>query len=124
MASEGTKDFFRVIAAYYIPPLGVFLQVGLSTHFWINLVLSLLGYWPGVVHGIWVIASVDENGEQSAGGNSTLVGLVLSYFLPPIAAFMSGGVVTALINCVLCLFGFFPGQIHAAWVTLQKGEGA
>ncbi len=48
-------DILRIIAAILLPPLGVFLQVGLGTQFWINVVLTLLGYLPGIVHALWVI---------------------------------------------------------------------
>lgn len=49
----------RVIASVLIPPLGVFLQVGLGFHFWLNILLTLLGYIPGLVHAIWIIAKED-----------------------------------------------------------------
>lgn len=49
-------ELIRVIASVIIPPLGVFLQVGIGKHFWINLVLTLLGYIPGLVHAIYIIA--------------------------------------------------------------------
>ena len=49
-------DFWRIVAAILLPPLGVFLQVGLTKHFWINILLTLLGYIPGIVHAVWVIA--------------------------------------------------------------------
>ena len=45
-----------IIILVLIPPLGVFLCVGLGLHFWVNLVLTLLMYFPGLVHGIWVYA--------------------------------------------------------------------
>ena len=48
-------DIIRTILSLIIPPIGVFLQVGLGKHFWINLVLTLLGYLPGLIHAIWVI---------------------------------------------------------------------
>lgn len=50
-------DFIRVLFSILIPPLGVFLQVGLGIQFWINILLTLLGYLPGVVHAIWIIAT-------------------------------------------------------------------
>ncbi|MBT8484951.1 MAG: YqaE/Pmp3 family membrane protein [Phycisphaerae bacterium] len=50
-------DILKLILAILIPPLGVALEVGLSTHFWLNLVLTLLGYIPGIIHAIFVIAS-------------------------------------------------------------------
>ena len=49
-------DGCRVIASIIIPPLGVFLKVGLGWQFWLNILLTLLGYIPGLVHAIWVIA--------------------------------------------------------------------
>jgi len=48
-------DILRIIFAIILPPLGVALEVGLSKHFWINILLTLLGYIPGIIHAIWVI---------------------------------------------------------------------
>ena len=49
-------DLLRILIAILLPPLGVFLQVGLGRDFWINLVLTILGYIPGIVHAVWIIA--------------------------------------------------------------------
>lgn len=49
-------DLLRIIISILIPPLGVFLKVGLGGHFWLNILLTLLGYIPGVVHAIYIIA--------------------------------------------------------------------
>lgn len=49
-------DLLRIIFAIVLPPLGVFLQVGIGKHFWINILLTLLGYIPGIVHAVWTIA--------------------------------------------------------------------
>jgi len=59
MASEGGKDFIRIILSVIIPPVGVFFQVGLGLHFWINILLTLLGYIPGLLHAIWIIVKKD-----------------------------------------------------------------
>lgn len=48
-------DLLRIVIAILLPPLGVFLQVGIGMQFWINIVLTILGYIPGIVHAIWVI---------------------------------------------------------------------
>ncbi|MBJ3763025.1 YqaE/Pmp3 family membrane protein [Maribius pontilimi] len=48
-------DIIRIIVAILLPPLGVFLQEGLGKHFWINILLTLLGYLPGIVHALWII---------------------------------------------------------------------
>jgi uncharacterized membrane protein YqaE (UPF0057 family) len=49
-------DFWRIVIAILLPPLGVFLQVGIGAQFWINILLTILGYIPGIVHAVWVIA--------------------------------------------------------------------
>jgi len=49
-------DLIRIIIAVILPPLGVFLEVGLSKHFWLNILLTLLGYIPGIVHAVYIIA--------------------------------------------------------------------
>jgi uncharacterized membrane protein YqaE (UPF0057 family) len=49
-------DLVRILLAILLPPLGVFLQVGLGLQFWLNILLTLLGYIPGIVHAVWVIA--------------------------------------------------------------------
>jgi uncharacterized membrane protein YqaE (UPF0057 family) len=49
-------DVIRILLAVLLPPLGVFLQVGIGLHFWINILLTLLGYLPGLIHAIWIIA--------------------------------------------------------------------
>jgi uncharacterized membrane protein YqaE (UPF0057 family) len=49
-------DVVRILCAIFLPPLGVFLQVGLGLHFWLNILLTLCGYLPGIVHAVWIIA--------------------------------------------------------------------
>lgn len=49
-------DIFRVIIAIILPPLGVFLQVGFGGQFFLNILLTILGYIPGIVHAVWIIS--------------------------------------------------------------------
>ena len=49
-------DIIRIIIAIILPPLGVFLQVGFGGAFWLNMLLTLLGYIPGIVHAVYIIA--------------------------------------------------------------------
>lgn len=53
--SEKSRDFFRILLALLLPPVGVFLQVGFGLQFWINILLTLCGYVPGIVHAVWII---------------------------------------------------------------------
>lgn len=49
-------DILRIIFAIILPPLGVFLQVGLTGQFFLNILLTILGYIPGIIHAVWIIA--------------------------------------------------------------------
>ena len=49
-------DIIRILLSIVIPPLGVFLQVGIGKDFWINILLTLLGYFPGLIHAVYIIA--------------------------------------------------------------------
>ena len=49
-------DFLRILLAILLPPLGVFLQVGLGLHFWLNILLTICGYLPGIIHAVYIIA--------------------------------------------------------------------
>ncbi|KXS12478.1 hypothetical protein M427DRAFT_59411 [Gonapodya prolifera JEL478] len=40
------SDIFKLFFAILLPPLGVFLEIGLETPFWINILLTILGYIP------------------------------------------------------------------------------
>ena len=53
-------DLIRLILAFFMPPLGVFLQVGLKSEFWINILLTMLGYFPGVIHAFYVILRTED----------------------------------------------------------------
>jgi uncharacterized membrane protein YqaE (UPF0057 family) len=48
-------DAIRVLFSILIPPVGVFLQVGFGVHFWLNILLTLLGYFPGLIHALIII---------------------------------------------------------------------
>ncbi|QDZ00757.1 YqaE/Pmp3 family membrane protein [Nitratireductor mangrovi] len=48
-------DVVRILSSIILPPLGVFLQVGIGLHFSLNILLTLLGYVPGIIHAVWVV---------------------------------------------------------------------
>jgi uncharacterized membrane protein YqaE (UPF0057 family) len=48
-------DPIKMLFGILLPPLGVFLEVGLKGHFWLNILLTLLGYIPGIIHAVYVI---------------------------------------------------------------------
>jgi len=50
----------RILLSIVLPPLGVFLKEGLGGRFWLNVLLTLLGYVPGIIHAVYVITDVDR----------------------------------------------------------------
>jgi len=50
-------DLLKIILAVILPPLGVLVEVGFSKHFWINVLLTLLGFIPGIIHAVYVITT-------------------------------------------------------------------
>ncbi|AFY44701.1 YqaE/Pmp3 family membrane protein [Nostoc sp. PCC 7107] len=51
---------FRFLLALVLPPLGVFLTVGVGPTLVINILLTLLGWLPGSIHALWVVAKREE----------------------------------------------------------------
>ena len=49
-----------IILAILLPPLAVFLMSGLSKDFWINLILTVFFWVPGVVHAIFLVVTRSE----------------------------------------------------------------
>ncbi|MEH6712342.1 MAG: YqaE/Pmp3 family membrane protein [Paraglaciecola polaris] len=45
----------NLLLAIFLPPLGALLQVGLSAHFFLNILLTLCGVLPGVIHAVWLV---------------------------------------------------------------------
>ena len=48
-------QFLLAILAFFLPPVAVLLKVGFTRHFWINLVLTLLLWMPGMIHAMLVV---------------------------------------------------------------------
>ena len=46
----------EVVIAIFLPPVAAFMKVGLGLHFWLNIVLTLLGGLPGMIHALWLVA--------------------------------------------------------------------
>ena len=56
MKDKDTMWIVKIILAIVLPPVAAYLQVGLTTHFWINLVLTILLVWlGGIIHALWLV---------------------------------------------------------------------
>jgi uncharacterized membrane protein YqaE (UPF0057 family) len=48
-------EILKIILAIFLPPVAAFLQVGITKHFWINIVLSVFFFVPGALHALWLV---------------------------------------------------------------------
>jgi uncharacterized membrane protein YqaE (UPF0057 family) len=48
-------NIIRIILAIFLPPVAAFLTVGIGLHFWLNLLLTLFFFFPGVLHALWLV---------------------------------------------------------------------
>uniref|UniRef100_A0A0D9WMN9 Hydrophobic protein OSR8 n=1 Tax=Leersia perrieri TaxID=77586 RepID=A0A0D9WMN9_9ORYZ len=74
----------EILCAILLPPLGVCLRHGCCTvrslplsllrrgwilmEFWISVLLTLLGYLPGILYAVYVIVSVDPDRDRRSRG--------------------------------------------------------
>jgi uncharacterized membrane protein YqaE (UPF0057 family) len=49
------SDICKLLLAFILPPLGVFLERGCGVDFLINVGLTILGWIPGIIHAIYII---------------------------------------------------------------------
>lgn len=57
----------RLLLALFLPPVGVFLTVGISPTLIINILLTLLGWLPGSIHALWIITKHEERLNREEG---------------------------------------------------------
>ncbi|KAF9152318.1 plasma membrane proteolipid Pmp3 [Linnemannia schmuckeri] len=49
------SDIFKFIFAVILPPLGVLLERGVGADLLINILLTILGFIPGIIHAFYII---------------------------------------------------------------------
>ena len=50
--SERPVSPWAMVAAILLPPLGVFIQRGLTPAFWVTVLLTVIGWLPGVLFAL------------------------------------------------------------------------
>ncbi|EMI55582.1 MULTISPECIES: YqaE/Pmp3 family membrane protein [Rhodopirellula] len=54
MTNENT--LLKVILSILLPPLAVYMDRGIGTQFFLNLVLTLVGFWVvGIIHALIIV---------------------------------------------------------------------
>ncbi|EPE33771.1 hypothetical protein GLAREA_06784 [Glarea lozoyensis ATCC 20868] len=57
-----------ILITIFIPPLGVYMVAGCGADFWINVCLTILGYFPGHIHAFYVEYVYYERKEAAREG--------------------------------------------------------
>ncbi|GBC01194.1 hypothetical protein RclHR1_00410021 [Rhizophagus clarus] len=79
MAEYSTYDIVALLISVLLPPLGVFMKRGFHIDFWINILLTILGWLPGLFHAFFIIYeyrndSTHEHGKHGHGTHGTTYG--------------------------------------------------
>ncbi len=53
---KGKLMLVRIILAVLLPPVSVFLTKGVSPALFINILLTIIGWVPGIIHAFWIIS--------------------------------------------------------------------
>jgi len=53
-AKEIPMSLLTILLIIFLPPVAVAMKEGIGGQFLINVVLTLIGWLPGVVHAFWV----------------------------------------------------------------------
>ncbi|KAI3640327.1 hypothetical protein MIR68_001205 [Amoeboaphelidium protococcarum] len=49
-------SFWEICCAVILPPAGVLIKTGCSIDLLVNVLLTILGYIPGVIHAIYIVS--------------------------------------------------------------------
>lgn len=60
-------NLVRILLGILLPPLGVFMTVGVGPTLLINILLTVLGWLPGSIHALWVIVKYEEKVSREVG---------------------------------------------------------
>ncbi len=59
-------NILRIVLAIFLPPVAAFLTVGIGLHFWLNIILTLFFFIPGVIHALWLVVKKAEKKKAAA----------------------------------------------------------
>lgn len=62
--NEPHVPFLRLLIAVLLPPVGVALTTGFDLRLLLNILLTFLGYIPGLVHAVFIIARASGDRER------------------------------------------------------------
>lgn len=55
MPETNERSLILVLLAIFLPPVAVLLKAGIGLQFLLSILLTLLGYIPGLIHALWIV---------------------------------------------------------------------
>ena len=52
---DTVSNLVRILLAIFLPPLAVLMTAGIGLQFLLNILLTILGIVPGMVHALWIV---------------------------------------------------------------------
>lgn len=49
------SNLVRILLAIFLPPIAVLMTAGLGLQFFLNILLTVLGIVPGMIHALWIV---------------------------------------------------------------------
>lgn len=62
----------KVILCFFLPPLAVYLHCKIDYHFWISVLLMLLGHIPSIIYSLFVISDSSIDTMKLGQDNNSL----------------------------------------------------
>lgn len=50
-----SEKIVAVVLAIFLPPLAVFMREGINGTFWLNVILCIFIWFPGILHALYVV---------------------------------------------------------------------
>ena len=57
-------DIIKIILALILPPIAVLVDRGLGKQLLLNIILTLFGYLPGIIHAVYLIGRTRREGPD------------------------------------------------------------
>ncbi|KAG1772095.1 hypothetical protein EDD22DRAFT_861796 [Suillus occidentalis] len=70
MGSNGAADCVLILVAVIFPAAAVTFISGCGCDLFVNILLTLLGYLPGVIHAVWLVFKRTNVQQRPARGGS------------------------------------------------------
>lgn len=70
--SNPVSAFLIIIITIFFPPVGVWMIAGCGADLFVNICLTLLGYFPGHIHAFYLEYVYFERRSQGQMGNMTV----------------------------------------------------